>query len=445
MANSVLHPALRRALSLAPPTRDLPDFLDDRLGFLEARAARPGPPPKLRLGWPTYLLRDAADVEHVLIANHGAYDKTRRLTGRRGRRLVGDALLTRRGETHRRRRHVLQPLFHRNAIAEVVAPAAESARAEIAGWPPAAPFDASARIHALVLRTRLQTVFSDAGDEELAGLAAAVVARQRFLLHVFASLQPLPNVFPPRLARDYRSALRTLGAAIDARAAAPAGTDLISMLRRARDGGRPLSRRELLDEVVTIGLTGYETPAALLTWLLHAVASNPDVQRRAREELAWGAPTVDDLDRFPYMRAVVAETLRLFPPTWILPRVATRADRLPSGLEVRRHTKLYLSPWILHRDPRYHPYPERFSPDRFGPDWRKTIRRGSYFPFGAGPHVCIGERIATAEVMLMLAEILRRWVVEPAGDAIPVPEPGQTLKPRHPLMLRLHALAPVAA
>ena len=90
------------------------------------------------------------------------------------------------------------------------------------------------------------------------------------------------------------------------------------------------------------------------------------------------------------------------------------------------------------------PLPRALSPERFEPGWRKTIRRGSYFPFGAGPHVCIGERIATAEVLLMLAAILRRWVVEPTGDTEPVPEPGQTLEPRQPLMLRLRAVEPVA-
>lgn len=444
MPSPGLHPVARRVLELAPPTRDLAAFLDDRLGFLAGRASRDGPPPKLRLGWPTYLVRDAEDVEHVLIAGHRAYDKTRRLTGWRGRHLVGDALLTRRGEGHRRRRHVLQPLFHRRAVAEIVAPAAARAAAELSAWPVDEPFDVAERIHGLVLRARLRTVFSDAGEEELQRLAGAVVARQAYLLHLFAALHPLPELFPLELARGYRSALRVLQEAIDRRRARGADApDLISMLLKAREDGRPLSPRELRDEVVTIALTGYETPSALMVWLLHLLAEHPSVQSRARAEVdaALGDRSVgvEDLPQLPYLRSVLAETLRLFPATWILPRVATQHDRLPSGRVIRPHTKLYLSPWIVHRDPRYHHDPERFDPDRFAGEWRKRLRWGAYFPFGAGPHVCIGERIATTEAMLFLATVLSRWRLEPAGEDVVVPEPGQTLKPRGGLTLTLRA------
>ncbi len=439
-----LNPVARRVLALVPPTRDLAPFLEDRLGFLTARAASDGLPPRLRLGWPTYLVRDPEDVEHILIVNHRAYDKTRRLTGRRGRRLVGDALLTRRGEVHRRRRHVLQPLFHRGAVAEIVAPAAENAAAEVAGWPVDEPFDASERIHGLVLRSRLRTVFSDARDDELERLAAAVVARHRFLLHLFAALHPLPELFPLELARGYRWSLRVLEAAIERRRVrGEHDSDLISMLLKAREDGRPLSARELRDEVMTIALTGYESTASLMVWLLHVLAKHPSVQSRARAEvdavLAGRAVKIEDLPELPFVRSVLAETLRLFPPTWIMPRVATRPDRLPSGLVVRAHTKLYLCPWVVHRDPRYHPDPERFDPDRFAGEWRKRFRWGTYFPFGAGPHVCIGERIATTEAMLFLATVLSHWHVERAGDGVVIPEPGQALKACDGLVVCLRA------
>src|SRR5437763_9180229 len=123
--------ALRLALTSLPWTRDLPAFLDDKLGFLTERAALGGSATKLQLGWPTRLLTDPADIEHVLIGNHRAYDKTRRLTGGQGRRMVGDALLTRRGPDHRGRRRALQPLFHRRPVSVLVPQSAEVAAREV--------------------------------------------------------------------------------------------------------------------------------------------------------------------------------------------------------------------------------------------------------------------------------------------------------------------------
>lgn len=449
MSKAVLHPVARTMLRACPPSRDLPAFLADKLGFLERHARDDGQASRLRLGWPTYLLNDPADIEHVLIVNHEAYDKTRRLTGRRGRRLVGDALLTRTGQAHRARRRALGPLFHRHAVTEMVPKAAVAAAGEIAAWIPGDTFDAGSALHGLVLRSRLRMVFSDAGEAELERLAVAVIARQRFLLHIFDALQPLPQFFPRERSRAYHGALRELQDAIGRRSTGPSAEprhDLISMLMDAREDGRRLSPRELRDEVVTIALTGYETLAALMLWVLYVLAREPEIQRHAVDEiserLGGRSAGIDDLDDLPYVRSVIAETLRLYPPTWIFPRVATRGDRLPSGLVVRPHAKLYLSAWVAHRNPHNFDDVERFAPERFGPGWRRVIRRGAYFPFGAGPHVCIGERLVMAEAILLTVSMLSHWRIELVDERAITPVPGQSLTPRGGLSLRIAARDP---
>src|SRR5436190_8059889 len=231
--------ALRLALTSVPWTRDLPAFLDDKLGFLTERAALGGSATTLQLGWPTRLLTDPADIEHVLIGNHRAYDKTRRLTGGQGRRMVGDALLTRRGHEHRGRRRALQPLFHRRPVRELVPLSAEVAAREIAGWPEGRAVDASAALHDLMLEMRLRTTFSDVSDDELDRLCAAVVTRRRFLLHRFVPLHPAPELFPRSLARENESALRALHGAIDRRlergSLGDRPRDLVALMLDARE------------------------------------------------------------------------------------------------------------------------------------------------------------------------------------------------------------------
>jgi len=189
-----------------------------------------------------------------------------------------------------------------------------------------------------------------------------------------------------------------------------------------------LDEHAVAAHALMLTVPGHETVGDALAWTLDLLARAPAEQKRARGAFSAG-------DHEPLGRAV-DESLRLYPPTWLFHRVAVGADRLPSGATVPAGGTLYVSPWILHRDPRWWPDPERFEPDRFLPARRDDRPRHAYIPFGAGPHVCIGDRLARAELITSLGSILSRWSLEPVG-APPLPRAGLTLEPSGPVLVRL--------
>jgi cytochrome P450 len=211
--------------------------------------------------------------------------------------------------------------------------------------------------------------------------------------------------------------------------------DLLSMLMLARDedGGPGMSDLQLRDELMTLFLAGHETTANMLTWTWHLLGTHPDVERRLHAELdaALGdrPPTAEDAARLPYARQVLAESLRLYPPAWILGRRAL-APYPVAGWELPPGTLLFASQLVVHRDARWWPDPDRFDPDRWAPGADAGRPRFAYFPFGAGTRVCIGEQFAWTEGVLVLAAIARRWRLRPVDPTPPPMRPSITLRPR---------------
>lgn len=430
--------------SLGPFT-DVPAFLHDRLAFLERAAATRGDVAELRLGAPTYLLNDPADIRHVLVGNHAAYVKTDRLTSAAGRRIAGDGVLTSAGERHRRLRRLLQRLFHAARVSAFADGIVRLAARQAATWPVGDHVDMAREMEELARRVVLEALFGELPDADAVRLGAAVEARRRYIEFWFLSLLPARDRLPTRVRRRYRRAMAVLDdavyAAIAARRRGGAGSaDLIAQLVAARDEeGAALTDREIRDEALTLAITGHETLGDALTWTWYLLAQHPDVERRLLAELgsvlAGRAPTADDVPRLEYTHTVLAESLRLYPPTWIFVRNALEDDVLPSGAAISRGTKLYLCQYVTHRDARYFPDPQRFDPERFGPAVRRTRPKLAYFPFGSGPRVCLGETFARMEALLVLATLAPRFRLALAPGQTVVPEPGITLRPRSGLRL----------
>jgi cytochrome P450 len=213
--------------------------------------------------------------------------------------------------------------------------------------------------------------------------------------------------------------------------------DLLSMLLLARDAegdGQGMTDRQIRDEAMTIFLAGHETTANALTWTWYLLSQSPEVERQLHAEvdevLQGRLPTVADVDRLPFVTRVVTESMRLYPPAWLIGRRALH-DYTVKGYRVPARSIVVMSQWIVHRDPRFFPDPERFDPDRWTPERRAALPRFAYFPFGAGPRQCIGEGFAWMELVLVLATLAQQWRFELVPDHPVVPQAAITLRPKH--------------
>jgi cytochrome P450 len=254
--------------------------------------------------------------------------------------------------------------------------------------------------------------------------------------------------------RRFRAAKKRLdevvGGMIQARSAeaetAPVGAesrDLLSMLLAARDDqgdGLKLNSQELRDQVLTLFLAGYETVANALGWTWLLLGQNPEAESRLHTELdavlGDRRPTLEDMPRLPYTAMVLSESMRLYPPAWAMGREVLQ-DVSIGPYRFREGTMVFFSQYIVQRDPKWFPEPERFRPERFTAEAKAGRPKFAYFPFGGGGRQCIGESFAWMEAILALATIAQRWRVEPiAGQMIEL-QPKITLRPKNGIRVKV--------
>jgi cytochrome P450 len=284
------------------------------------------------------------------------------------------------------------------------------------------------------LRVVGRALFGDAVDDAVPALQRLVPRSSDLALARAMQLARLPLDVPtPRnrrlshaRAETYEIVDRILARrAGDDTAGDMAGDDMVNLLRAARDPetGHPLSEREIRNQVLVFLLAGHETTAGALTFTLHQLGRNPEIQDRV-------AAGGDEL-----VRAAVLEGIRLYPPAYTTERLAD-ADTEITGYPIKAGTTVFTSPWVTHRHPDFWPDPDRFDPDRFMSGHERP--RYAYFPFGGGPHTCIGEHFALLEATVLLRALLARHRVE-SLDAEPRLAPLITLRPAAPVRATLHA------
>ena len=221
--------------------------------------------------------------------------------------------------------------------------------------------------------------------------------------------------------------------------------DLLSMLMLARDDdGQPMTEHQLRDEVITLLLAGHETTALALSWTWYLLSQYPDVDAKLaaelRDVLGGRAPAVNDLPHLVLTEQVVTEAMRLYPPAWGIGREAL-ADCEIGGYAIPAGTTIIISPWVLHRDQRFFEHPNEFRPARWRGDFARQLPRFAYMPFGGGPRICIGNRFAMMEAVLILATVAQNFRLQWHGTRPVEPLPSITLRPKGGVWLKLAARA----
>lgn len=428
-----------------PLVGNLPEFLYDKLGFLSRCAATYGDVIKLRIGEPTFLLNTPDDIKHVLVLNPDNYGKSPRMTSARGKKLSGEGLLTSVGPEHLRQRRMMQPVFYRKTVESFSHIITEGIREMLARWDDGMELDIGCEMMGLVQRNIVKTLLGADADDDMPALLDAITIRRLYMEHVFFS--PFPEWVPSRIGWRYRRAMQCIDTivtrAIRARRAYPTDArDLLSLLLGAKyDDGTAMTDQQVRDEVVTLLVTGYETIGEALTWTSYLLSQHPATEARFLAEvdgvLDGRRASADDLPHLGYCGMVLAESMRLYPPTWIFIRIAQEEDTLPSGVTIPAGSKIYLCQYVMQRHPRYFPDPERFDPERFTETGKKERPQFAYFPFGGGARVCIGEHFAKMEATLVLASIAQRFRLSLAPGQAIVPEPKMTLRPRNGIRMRV--------
>jgi cytochrome P450 len=425
------------------------DFAVDTLGFLE-RECRSADLMRVMLGpQRTWFTSSPALIEQLFVDGQKSFGKDRFAREQLGA-ILGKGLLTSDGDEWRRSRRLAQPAFHKERIngyaARIVAISERSS----------AKIETGKRVdmHRVLMHMTLEivseslfgtTVGTDADD---VGDAIDLVSdRWTQPLRVFF---PILDRLPLEQNRKFEGAIArldeiVLGIVRRRRVAPTDSHDLLAMLLAARDeDGGSFSDAQLRDEIMTVYLAGHETTAQALSWALALLARAPDVQEALGKELdrvlGDRSPTLADMPALDLTGRVVLETLRLYPPAWAVGRetieeVDFGGVRLPKGEQV------WSAPWVMHRDPRFWPEPTRFDPDRWAKDvgglraseseMQKRLPRCVYYPFGAGPRLCIGMQFAQMEAVLALAVLAKKFRFTLASDARLIPTPSVTLRPKY--------------
>jgi len=381
-----------------------------------------------------YVINHPDDVRRVLVSNHANYRKGFGLD--RVKMLLGNGLVTSEGEFWRAQRYLMQPMFHRRVITQFASVIAAANEQLLERWERLAAsgerINVTDEMSALTLEVILRAVFGtdlDRLSQQLGKNPFEIIARE--------SVRDLTFAYRFRQLRKLVSEL-----AERRRSEATGHFDFIGMLVHARHRatGAPMGERELVDEVMTLIIAGHETAASTLNSAWYLLSQHPEAETKLHAEID-AAPLCDVLDlaateALPYTRGVLMETLRLYPAVWLLSRKSIGPDVL-AGCAVPAGVDVLLSPYLIHRHPRFWSEPAAFHPERaeFAP---QTVRPPlAYVPFSAGPRHCIGESMALFEMTVHLHRVARRYrlLYEP-GQPMPL-EALINLRSRGPLMMQL--------
>lgn len=432
-----------------PVLGNLPAFARDPLAFINTMARLYERAVWLQFGPRRQLLLLQPDeTKYVMQENNRNYVRSPAFDVLK--LFLGDGLLTSDGDFWRRQRRLTQPAFHRQRLATL----AHAMLTETTDWLDqldnldlSRPVNLSAEFTAVTMRIVCKTLFSSDVLGNLWQLSHALetlnrLGNQRILNPIqFPMSWPVPQNLSFKKQGQVVDNL-IYGFIATRRRTGDSHDDLLDMLLHATDEetGEQMSDKQLRDECVTLFAAGHETSAVAMAWTVWLVSQHPAIQQQMYAEVATALddqpPTPDALRNLPLTTRVIQESMRLYPPAWIMSRTAVTDDGI-GNLRWVGGTTVMVSPWILHHDPTHWPDPTRFDPDRFLPENLKTRPGYAYLPFGGGPRLCIGQQFALQEMQFLLAMLVYRFKLSVSTSEHPGMQPLITLRPKRPVYIEL--------
>lgn len=363
-------------------------------------------------------------IHRMLVKHHGKFHKGPGFE--RVKMLLGNGIIVSDDHTWRRSRRMIQPAFSRKQLHRLLDMMQRCCERRAARWAELAQrngeLDVTHEMNDAGLELILRAIFGADYEESILGTGTNPFE--------FLSKDPTRDLRVVMQVRELRKLILDI---VEKRRTTPATADydFLSMLMSQTDkDGVGYTDKELLDELVTLTVAGYETSAGTLNWAWYLIATHPQVERRLLEEyesVLGGAQTLtaELLGELTYTQQVLDETLRLYPPVWLFTRRAVATFEL-DDLHIEEGTDIYISPLLTQTTEAYWPNPHVFDPERYAPD--KTIEDGLSLPFSLGPRRCLGEYFSFLEMKLMLATLLPRFVLRAQSDARPELELGINLR-----------------
>lgn len=391
-----------------------------------------------------YLLNEPELIRDFLITQGAGFEKFPRIERTKG--LFGEGLLTSEDPLHLRQRRLMQPAFQRERIADYGRMMTTCSQALMTHWRDGEELDATEEMSKLTLEIVARSLFTTEAGDKAATIAHELEIVLKMLNQLVMPWGPLLLDLPLPASRRYRAALRKLDeivyGVIDARiASGEQQDDLLGMLLSVRDAetGERMERLQIRDEVMTIFVAGHETAANALAWTLYLLATNPAAREQMEAELdtvlGGRPPGPEDYPNLPVCQRVFQESMRMYPPVWILGRRALSPYTF-GDFSAPKGSILLVCMAVLHRREEFFPEPDRFWPDRW---LSSSAPKFAYLPFGAGGRLCIGERYAWMEGVLCLANLVQRFRMDLVPGQTIEPLGLLTLRPKHGLKMRVSA------
>lgn len=459
---SLRRPSLRPHPAARPPgprgmeiARLYLTFGSDQIGNLRALTNEYGQQFYFRMaGFENYVFTDPESIEEILVKKSAAFHKdtlTHELEP-----VLGKGLLTAEDELWRSQRRLIAPALQRRHIESYADTMVDFAQQMLRGWRDGEVRPFHHDMMEVALRIVVKTLFNQELEGDLREVGELLdIVLDHFHEHANTPWRLVPEPLPTPMRKKNRQAIARLDqmmyeliarrrrqAEADAASGAPEGNDLLYRLIVATDeDGNQMNDRQLRDEALTFFLAGHETTALALTYSWYLLTGHPEVARKVRDEvdavLGQRSATADDVRRLPYTEAVVKETLRLYPPAWIVGREAREPVEI-GGWHIPQGAQVLTPQCIVHRDPRWFERPNDFWPERWLDGLEKRLPRYAYFPFGGGPRVCIGNYFALMEATLLVATMAQHVRLQNVSPEPLRTQPVVTQRPASEVLMKVH-------